>query len=224
MPIRKLSLANVGPFERIEFDFDRQVNVFTGPNNTGKSSALWALGDITVFPFSFPTKLLRKDGPAKFEIDLQSETPEDGFAGELPCRRVTSPEDENTQMYWTVERSKKHIAFLSSLGYSKFIPALRWSTDFRSPGPAIGKKKGEHESKHEFSVDFPQSRRHLHSPESRLDRNRQRIQGESDPELRKRLNLISEDASLVSDETVIQEIVDLDYRFYLRGRTPSGTS
>ena len=210
MPITKLSLANVGPFEQIDFDFDHQVNVFTGPNNTGKSSALWALGDIAVYPFLFPTKLLRQDAPAKFAIDLQSQTQERSLVGELPCSFSGSSQVDEAPGYWTVERSKKYVAFLSSIGYSKFIPALRWSTDFRSPGPALGKREeGETENKTRVS--------YTHRPESRLVGSRYRAQGESDPELRRRLTLVSEDASLVSDEAVIQEIVDLDYRSYLRG-------
>ena len=44
MPITKLHFTNVGPFEDIEFEFDQQVNVFTGPNNSGKSTALAGLG------------------------------------------------------------------------------------------------------------------------------------------------------------------------------------
>ena len=46
MAIEGLSLKNVGPFDEIEFEFDPQVNVFTGPNNSGKSSALLALGGL----------------------------------------------------------------------------------------------------------------------------------------------------------------------------------
>ena len=44
MPVERLKVTNVGPFDDIEFEFDRHVNVFTGPNNSGKSTALWALG------------------------------------------------------------------------------------------------------------------------------------------------------------------------------------
>ena len=51
MPIDKLRLTNVGPFDDIEFEFDPQVNVFTGPNNSGKSAALFALGAVAVYPF-----------------------------------------------------------------------------------------------------------------------------------------------------------------------------
>ena len=61
MPITKLHFTNVGPFEDIEFDFDKQVNVFTGPNNSGKSTVLAVLGEIAVFPFRIPSKLLRHE-------------------------------------------------------------------------------------------------------------------------------------------------------------------
>ena len=34
MPITSLSFTNVGPFDEVEFTFDPQVNIFTGPNNS----------------------------------------------------------------------------------------------------------------------------------------------------------------------------------------------
>ena len=51
MHIASLSLTNLGPFDEVAFEFDRHVNVLVGPNNCGKSTALFALGDITVYPF-----------------------------------------------------------------------------------------------------------------------------------------------------------------------------
>ena len=45
-----------------------------------------------------------------------------------------------------------------------------------------------------------------------------RKENENDPELRKRLALVSDNASLVSDEAVIQKIIELDYRSYLKQR------
>ena len=35
MPIASLYFTDIGPFDEIEFEFDRQVNVFTGPNGHG---------------------------------------------------------------------------------------------------------------------------------------------------------------------------------------------
>ena len=188
MPITKLSLSNVGPFDDIEFEFDPQVNVFTGPNNSGKSTALWVLGDIAVYPFHFPEKLLKRAVAAEFEFYLCGAL-RPTLIGQLPCRfNPTGP--VNSEGYWTVERSRSYIDNLTTIGYSKFIPALRRGTDFRSPGPTPS-----------------------HPNED--DRGR-RAREEPEPELRKRLTLVSQDASLVSDEAIIQEIVDLDYRSYLR--------
>ena len=61
MPLKRLRLTNLGPFDEIEFEFDEHVNVFTGPNNSGKSTALVALGEIAVYPFLMPSKLLRTE-------------------------------------------------------------------------------------------------------------------------------------------------------------------
>ena len=188
MPISKLSFSNVGPFDEVEFEFDPQVNVFTGPNNSGKSSVLWVLGDVAVFPFDFPDKLLRKGRVAEFELHLQS-TREYVLPGQLPCWFGTSDSDDHG-VYWTEERWRDYCGFLEMIGYSKFIPALRQSTDFRSPGP------------------IP----------THVERNQRRKIADvlPDPKLRRRYTLVSKDASLVSDQDVIQEIIDLDYRSYLR--------
>ena len=127
MPIASLKLTNVGPFDDIEFEFDRQVNVFTGPNNSGKSTVLWALGDILVRNFGFPRKLLKKD-PARFQIrQMDGSCPES--KGQLP---IAVGGDNG---YWNEERTIQHLHFVKSVGYAEFIPSLRLSTDFRSPGP-----------------------------------------------------------------------------------------
>ncbi len=72
MPILSLEIRNVGPFEHIKFQFDKQVNVFVGPNNSGKSTALAALGDIVVYPFRFPKSLLREE-PTQFKIRFEND-------------------------------------------------------------------------------------------------------------------------------------------------------
>ena len=43
MGISSLYFTDVGPFDEITLEFDDQVNVFTGPNNSGKSTVLWVL-------------------------------------------------------------------------------------------------------------------------------------------------------------------------------------
>ena len=203
MPITKLHLTNVGPFDEIEFELDEHVNVFTGPNNSGKSSALWALADIAVYPFSVPRKLLRQGKIAEFTLDL-SGLPERRFSGQLPGEIIETKEHEGPRGYWTVERTREHVRVLKAIGYSKFIPALRRSTDFRSPGPTVTRKENGEDQPQPFSNDR----------QATMDLLRRR--STTNPELRRRLALISDNPSLVSDEAVIQQIVDLDYRSYLR--------
>ena len=134
MPLKKLYLSDLGPFGEIEFDFDDQVNVFTGANNSGKSTALMALGEIAVYPFSLPTKLLRPVS-AKFSIELDQ--PGNTYEGTLP-----------------IDLSIEHQllgcgALMSSIGYSSFVPAIRRSTDFRATTPTTTKRDGNHFEAHE---------------------------------------------------------------------------
>ena len=210
MPITSVHITNVGPFDDIQFTFDDRINVFTGPNNCGKSSALWALGDIAVYPFTFPEKLLRPEQKATFESHIPGFA-KDTFAGQLPCHLTDEQHFDIGDGYWNRERSREYVSALETIGYSKFIPALRHSTDFRSPGPTTNKNIDTQE-KTDHELD---SSGHSLSKWRRLARERA---AEKEPELKKRLALVSDDASLVSDEEVIQNIIELDYRSYLRNR------
>ena len=169
MPLKRLRLTNIGPFDEIEFELDERVNVFTGPNNSGKSTALMALGDLVVYPFGIPLKLLRVE-EAKFELELGSSGTV--FAGLLPI--------SEEQQYNDVVR------IMTAVGYSSFVPAIRRSTDFRAKAPAAA--NGDSEA------------------------------AEISKELRKRRKLIETDASSISDEAVVQKIIELDYRAYRRGK------
>ena len=60
MPITNLYFTNVGPFDEIEFEFDPQVNVFTGPNNSGKSQRSVGVGGVA----SLPTHYAQENTPA----------------------------------------------------------------------------------------------------------------------------------------------------------------
>lgn len=211
MPIDSLSFTNVGPFDEIEFVFDPQVNIFTGPNNSGKSSALWVLGDVAVFPFLFPEKLIRGGKDAKFEIQIRADS-NHSYSGHLP---IYAARGADTKGYWTSERWSHYVNILRVIGYSKFIPALRRSTNFRSPGPTVVQK--EHAEGEQLSeLEDPSSRIQLLP--TKLAKDLVRVEQQRDPELRKRLALISDNPSLVSDEAIIQKIVELDYRSYLRGK------
>ena len=101
------------------------------------------------------------------------------------------------------------------LGYSKFIPALRRSTDFRSKGPRTNQAKYEDDDDPFDSLDVEPSGENsidLHDSTGSVGREVEELNAD----LKKRVTLISQDASLVSDEAVIQKIVELDYRSYLR--------
>lgn len=212
MPVTSLYIANVGPFDEIQFEFDPQVNVFTGPNNCGKSSALWVLGDVTVYPFSFPEKLLRPENPGKFRLWLGADS-KIQFEGELPCHIVSVGEPQDPREFWNSERSKEHIAVMGEIGYSKFIPALRQTTDFRSPGPTAIKKPDPERDLFQITMGSVSERNLIRS---RLARSQRTSEEESNSELKKRVALTSANPSLVSDEAVIQKIIELDYRSYLR--------
>ena len=212
MYIEHLEFANVGPFSKASFDFNPQVNVFTGPNNSGKSTVLWVLGDTLVYPFTFPIKLFRDGETATFTI----RTSEGGeFGGELPIRTPSQKGGEGT--YWTPERSTTAIQLLADIGYSKFIPAMRRPTDFRSPGPTTSQDNIGDDNALEATSQADLITRTWRSIRQRPTARRR---FPTEPELQRRITLVSSDPSLVSDEEVIQKIVDLDYRSYLR-RNPA---
>jgi predicted ATP-binding protein involved in virulence len=226
MPITKLHFTNVGPFDDIEFEFDRQVNVFTGPNNSGKSTILWVLGEALVYPFSFPDKLL-KPGSNEFQVRTRTNGYTQAYTGTIPLRKafessLRSRRQTGTQSGVADENERlrtERIRFLSSLGYSCFIPALRRSTDFRVEGPLIERTTRENRNQQTGEPPVDDYLSGINSnpfhayvlPEDVLH-----IEYAIDPEVWKRRALLSTNASLVSDEAVIQKIVDLDYQSYRR--------
>ena len=166
MPISGLRITNAGPFDDITFEFDKQVNVFVGPNNSGKSTTLLVLAEIAVFPVWFPEKLL-KGAESQWHVTLMDSQQKWQSEGVIPI---------------DLSSNQGAMDLLRKVGFTTFIPALRRSTDYRSKGPAILAEQQE-----------------LHF---------------GDPELRKRQNLIATDAELVSDESVIRKMIDLDYTAY----------
>ncbi|MCH8097801.1 MAG: AAA family ATPase [Proteobacteria bacterium] len=199
MTIEYLHLTNLGPFDDIEFHFDKNVNVFLGPNNCGKSTALMALADIIVFPFNIPRKLLR-DGTSKYKIraNLTPNNQKKIYSGELP-------------IFWSSPNhkfEKREAERLSDIGFSIFIPAIRRSTDYRSKGPTVGKDVSRKDKLSEdYSLDEPLTfalwRKKSYDLSELLD-----------PEFQKRAKFSKVGPSLVTDEAIIQTIIDLDYRSY----------
>ena len=205
MPITSLRFTNAGPFDDITFEFDRQVNVFTGPNNSGKSTVLLVLAEIAVFPTRSSRKLL-KTGRSQWEATLFAAGEERRFEGRIPLNRLSAQE---------ISR------LLTEAGFTAFVPALRRSTDYRSDGPSIhpqeraafsgGAPGGHSPSIDELNIDGPR----------KLPDSFERIFWEvraTDPELRKRHELIATDATMVSDESVIRQMIDLDYAAYRQGK------
>ena len=125
MPIRDLRVTNVGPFNDITFEFDTHINVFVGPNCSGKSTALMALADIAAYPFALPGRLRRK-APAAFIAHFVGRN---GQSQELTGSLPVDQKAPDNQAPWA--------NILATLGYSAFVPALRQSTAFRAAGPGL---------------------------------------------------------------------------------------
>ena len=186
MPVQSLCISNIGPFDEIEFEFDPRVNVFIGPNNSGKSTVLWVLGDSTVYPFTLPRKLLRQNQEAYFELRM-SET-------DSKPLHVRFPIDVDSE-HWSPENWQALTANLEKVGYSQFIPALRHSTDFRSEGPRSAHR------------EEPESRRHIDTKKQR---------DLESAELRKRTVWGAIDAHLIPDFAIMQKIIELHFRSFLK--------
>ena len=199
MPITKLSFSNVGPFDDIDFEFDPQVNVFTGPNNSGKSSALWVLGELLVYPFTMPAKLLRSDLPP-WSLAMSSPSGTDSFEGILPT-------DTNLL-----------LDAYARIGFSCYVPAQRHGTNFRSQGPTAsqGLENRLDEELENIYQEIPADAKKMGLEAIRQAWRRARQKGLEEPELAKRMKLMLAGNTLVSDNAVKQKIVDLDYASYRR--------
>ena len=199
MPVANLHFTEVGPFDEITFEFDRQVNIFTGPNNSGKSTALWVLGELLVYPFTMPAKLIRAD-PATWRLDLSPEAGVGPIEGHLPAQQNNMLETYRV------------------IGYTCFVPAQRHGTDFRSSGPTA---KQDIESRANGEAELIARERPTYARQIGIEALRQLMRGSrnlEDPILARRRNLLLTGSSLVSDEAVIQKMIDLDYAAYRRNR------
>ena len=198
MPITGLSFSNVGPFDEITFEFDQQVNVFTGPNNSGKSTVLWVLGELLVYPFSMPTKLLRSD-KCTWKLSYLSASGVDFVEGDLP----TTPE--------------KMLPVYEVVGHTCFVPAQRHGTNFRSSGPTVAQNATSVDKEIEAVAQERPDLLRLMGPEEFRMRYRA-ASADEHPECSRRRNLMRSYTSLISNEAMIQKIIDLDYASYRRQR------
>ena len=83
MPITSLEFTNAGPFDEVQFVFDDHINVFVGPNNSGKSATLMLLGELLVAPFGFPRSLLHST-PANWAAQFRFGRRKTSLSGVLP--------------------------------------------------------------------------------------------------------------------------------------------
>ena len=199
MPITSLYLTDFGPFDEIEFEFDRQVNVFTGSNNSGKSAVLLMLGELLVYPFTAPDKLYRSDSP-KWKLRYSAGTKVKSVGGDLPC----DPESL--------------VAIYEVIGSTCFLPAQRSATDFRASGPSANKDVEARTEKIANMLARVRPRElRRHGFESLRATIRQTISAEH-PELKRRSGLILTNSSWIDDTAIVQKIIDLDYAAYRQDR------
>ena len=200
MPITSMYLTDFGPFEEIEFQFDHQVNVFTGPNNSGKTSALLMLGELLVYPFIAPDKLYRSDRP-KWKLHYSAGTKVKSVGGSLPAE------------------ADSFLAIFKEIGYTCFLPAQRSATDFRASGPSA---KDDVEARTEKLANMlaralPKELRR-HGFEALRDAARKSKSMEP-LELKRRSDLaLAYTSSWVDDTEIVQKIIDIDYAAYRQDR------
>lgn len=202
MPVSDLNVTDVGPFDELALSFDEQVNIFTGPNNSGKSTLLWVLGELLVYPFFMPYKTHRSKAPT-WRIDITSESGATSTNGTLPA----SPEEM--------------LGILKQIGYTCYIPAQRQSTNYRSRGPlaSLGHVPSYDEIlQHTFEeLISSQLGRTTDIRQSAMQYGHQ--DAAKDPELTKRERTMISGNSWVSDDAVKQKIIDLDYAAYRRSNS-----
>ena len=193
MPITNLHVTDVGPFEEVMLEFDPQVNVITGPNNSGKSTLLWVLAELLVYPFGMPAKLLRSDNP-QWKLNISSPAGDDSVEGTLPTEV-----DVLLNIY-------------EKIGPTCYVPAQRHATNYRSSGPTVV-QNAEDRLDEELALFMPDAPTIIRRKGVEAVRQAWRtfMDTAEPPELAKRRKLMKVGSSLVNDKSVKQKIVDLDY-------------
>jgi hypothetical protein len=194
MPIQDLRVTNVGPFDDITFEFDEYINVFVGPNSSGKSTALMALANIAAYPFALPGRLCRQ-AAAAFTVHFVGRN---GQPQELTGTLPVDQEAPDNQSSWAKS--------LAALGYSAFVPALRHSTGFRSSGPIPGTKPAETPQPPATGwAERPSSTGRFPATASAEGPS---LTGPFPEELFLRRSLLPTEASLIRDEAVLERMVE----------------
>ena len=193
MPVTSLHISDVGPFDSVTFEFDRQVNVIIGPNNSGKSTLLWVLGELLVYPFTMPTKVIRS-GRASWTLNIFTSAGAKRIEGSLPSD------------------TEGMIPVFERVGYTCYVPAQLVSTNYRSTGPTVSRRLGSQidEAFDQFAEERPESVMRI-GLEAFRQAARQELINESHPELLRRSRLMMAGNTLVSDKAMKQRFIDLDY-------------
>ena len=150
-----------------------------------------------VYPFSIPLKFLRSDH-ASWELKYSTAGPVQERHGNFPSE-VASLQD-----------------MLEEIGHTCFIPAQRQSSGVRPTGTTLAT---DIDALVDADVERLIDERPVFARDLGIAELRQRIRHEvrlEHPALRKRRTALLSYPSLVSDEAVIQKIVDLDYAAYRR--------
>ena len=200
MPITSLYLTDFGPFEEIEFEFDRQVNVFTGPNNSGKTSALLMLAEILVYPFVAPEKLYRSDRP-KWKLHYFAGTKSKSVGGTLPAEL------------------ESFLTIYGEIGHTCFLPAQRSATDFRASGPSAKEDVEARTKKIANMLAHARPKDLSRYGFEALHNAARKLRSLEHPELKRRSDLaLAYSSSWVDDTEIVQRVIDIDYAAYRRNR------
>lgn len=148
----------------------------------GKSATLWVLAEILVYPFFIPEKLYR-GVDAEFEIKAKLGREARTFTGVFPILYEHG--------IWNEKKTNESMQLMADLGYTNYLPALRRSTNFRSPGP----------SSNQESISSEEQQGFRHYPRLANEQTHKEA-------------LFSTHDTLVSDEVIVQKMIDLDYRSY----------
>lgn len=129
MAIASLKFTHLGPFDEAEFEFDPNINVLVGPNNTGKTTALLTLAEAAIQPFDFPAKLVRPNA----RIEVHCIFPE----GKRSVHEGPMPIKGGDKGAWGDGRYGSLSLDAKKHGFCAYVPAIRFNTNYRSKGPAL---------------------------------------------------------------------------------------
>ena len=200
MPVTNVRFTNLGAFSDVNLELDSQVNVFTGPNNSGKSTILWLLAELLVYPFGMPRRL-RRSATCEWWLDYSEGESVKSLAGTLPVA------------------GNEVVNVLRSLGHTSFVPAQRHSGGYRSQGPKLDldiDRQLEHEIDMWLQSSPAFADRDVAQREIR--RTIRESREAEPPDFTKRRNMLLSGPYLMTDEAIVQKIVDLDYASYRLNR------